>query len=129
MLPPGLEELSLPVLPLFFWDLGGLPQVPDAAWLRREVLSRKQRPQAGQRKGFSSWIFSCRVRDSRRLKDLWQMLHANGRVPEWMTPCWSRWPLFLNPLPHSEQQKVLSGLGDLGDLPELLLIGPSEDRP
>lgn len=111
LLPLGLDELSPPGR--FLALLGGLPQVPEAAWFRSEVLSLKQRPQAGQRKGFSSWIFSCLVRDSRRLKDFWQMLQAKGRLPEWVTLCWSRWPLFLKPLPHSPQQKVRSGLGEL----------------
>lgn len=87
---PGVEELLLPLRVLFLELRGGFPHAPEAAWLRREVLSRKQRPQAGQRKGFSSWIFSCLVRDSRRLKDFWQMLQTNGRFSEWVTLCWIR---------------------------------------
>lgn len=86
----GLDD-PLPPVPVRFFELrGGLPQAPEAAWLRREVLSRKQRPQAGQRKGFSSWIFSCLVSDSRRLKDFWQMLQTKGRFSEWVTLCWMR---------------------------------------
>lgn len=41
------------------------------------------------------------------------MLQTNGRFWEWVTLCWSKWPLFLNPLPHSPQQNILSGLGEL----------------
>lgn len=99
---PGLRGLA---------GLPGFPHVPEAAWFNREVLSRKQRPHAGQRNGFSSWIFSCRVRDSRRLKARVHIVQANGFAPECITPCCMRCPFFLNPFPHSGQWKVLSGLG------------------
>ncbi|TNN41747.1 hypothetical protein EYF80_048082 [Liparis tanakae] len=110
--PPILDPPAPPPLTRFFEVRGGLPQAPEAAWLRSDVLSRKQRPHAGQRKGFSSWIFSCRVSDSRRLKDFWQTAQANGRFSECVTLCWMRWPRFLKRLPHSPQQNTRSGLGE-----------------
>ena len=41
------------------------------------------------------------------------MLQTKGRFSEWVTLCWMRWPRFLNLFPHSPQQNILSGLGEL----------------